>query len=149
MHDKESNIAAENCGESSFQESLSWRDGRRIAELWVLGEAPRKYCVEDCSSTLELRNTGTEKRYGFAFTVTCMECGALNSMKTSKSHHAKKKGAPVYDEDAMAAGAMIHSGFSVTGMQKFMASLEVPPVIVRTFKKTEKEIRVTTEKEWC
>ena len=46
----------------------------------------------------------------------------------------------------MAAGAMIHSGFSVTGMQKFMASLEVPPVIVRTFKKTEKENKSNNRK---
>ena len=67
-------------------------------------------------------------------------------MKTSKSHQQKKIGAPVYDENAMAAGAMIHSGFSVTGMQKFMASLEVPPVIVRTFKKTEKENKSNNRK---
>ena len=91
MYDKESNIAAENCGESNFQESLSWRDGRRIAELGVLGEAPRKYCVEDCSSTLELRNTGTEKKYGFAFTATCVECGALEYENKQVSSAKKER----------------------------------------------------------
>ena len=58
VYDKESDdIAAENCGESSFQESLSWRDGRRIVELGVLAEALGKWCGEGCSSTLDLRNT--------------------------------------------------------------------------------------------
>ena len=41
---------------------------------------------------------------------------------------------------------MIHSGLSVTGMQKFMVSLEVPPVSARTLKKREREIGVTIEK---
>ena len=32
VSDKKNNdIAAENCGESSFQEGLAWRDGRKIA----------------------------------------------------------------------------------------------------------------------
>ena len=77
--------------------------------------------------------------------VRCVECGALNSIKTSKSH-VKKKGAPVYDVNTKAAGAMIHSGLSVTGLQKFMASSEVPPVNARTLKKREREIGVTIEK---
>ena len=75
-----------------------------------------------------------------------MECGALNSIKISKSCHVKKKGAPVYDVNTKAAGAMILSELSVTGMQKFMASLEVPPVSARTLKKREREIEVTIEK---
>ena len=42
---KESNyIAAENCWESSFQEGLSWRDGRRIVKLRVLAQALGKCC---------------------------------------------------------------------------------------------------------
>ena len=77
--------------------------------------------------------------------IRCVECGALNSIKTSKSH-VKKKGAPVYDVNTKAAGAMIHSGLSVTGLQKFMASSEVPPVNARTLKKREREIGVTIEK---
>ena len=56
VYDKESDdIAAENCGESSFQEGLSWEDGRRILE--VLAEALGKCYKEGCSSTLDLRNT--------------------------------------------------------------------------------------------
>ena len=40
MHDNKNNdIAAEICGESSFQEDLSWKDGRRIAYLGALAEA--------------------------------------------------------------------------------------------------------------
>ena len=76
---------------------------------------------------------------------TMRQRGALNSIKTSKSHHVKKKGAPVYYLNTKAAGAMIHSGLSITGMQKFMASLEVPPVSVKTLKNREREIGVTIE----
>ena len=71
-----------------------------------------------------------------------MECDTLNSIKTSKSHHIKKKRAPMYDVNTEPAGAMIHSGLSVTGMQKFMASLEVTPVSARTLKKSERGIGV-------
>ena len=75
-----------------------------------------------------------------------MECGTLNSIKPTKSHHIKKKGATVYDMNKKAAGAMIHSGLSVTGMQKFKATLEIPPLSARTLKKKERQIRVTLEK---
>ena len=149
VYDKESeNIAAENCGESSFQEGLSWRGGRRVVELGVLAEALGKYCGEGCSSRLDLRNTESEKRYGFAslLWVRCVECGAFNSINTSKSRHVKKKGAPVYDVNTKTARAMIQSELSVTGMQKFMASLEVPTVSVRTLKRREREIGVKMEK---
>ena len=62
MYVKENNdIVAESCGESGFQENLSWRDGWRIVELGVLAEALRKCCEEGCSSTLDLRNTESEK----------------------------------------------------------------------------------------
>ena len=40
---------------------------------------------------------------------------------------------------------MTHSGLSVTGMQRFMASLEVPPVSASTLKKRERDIGVTIE----
>ena len=36
------------------------------------------------------------------------------------------------DVNTKAAGATIHSGLSVTGMQNFMESLEVPPFNART-----------------
>ena len=52
----------------------------------------------------------------------------------------------MYDMNTKAAGAMIDSGLSVTGMQKFMASLEVLPVSARTLTKREREIGVTIEK---
>ena len=52
----------------------------------------------------------------------------------------------MYDMNTNAAGAMIDSGLSVTGMQKFMASLEVLPVSARTLTKREREIGVTIEK---
>ena len=98
MYDKESDDnAAENCGESSFQEGLSWRDGKRIVELGVLAEALGKCFGEDCSSTLDLRNTESEKRYGFAslLWVSCVKCGALNSIKASKSHRNKERSTSV------------------------------------------------------
>ena len=52
----------------------------------------------------------------------------------------------MYDVNTKAAVAMIHSGLSVTGMQKFMASLKVLPDCGRTLKKREREIGVTVEK---
>ena len=94
MYDKDSNdTAGKNCGESSFQEGLSWREGRRIVELGVLAEALGKCCGEGCSRTLDLRNTESEKRYSFAslFLVRYVECGALNSIKTRKSQSCKEE----------------------------------------------------------
>ena len=43
-------ITAENCGESSFEEGLSWRDGRRFVKLGVLAETLGKCSGEGCSS---------------------------------------------------------------------------------------------------
>ena len=42
-----------------------------------------------------------------------------------------------------ASEAVMNSGLSVTGMHKFTASLEIPPVRARTLKKREREIGVT------
>ena len=67
-----------------------------------------------------------------------MEYGTLNSTKSSKSHHVKKRGAPVYDVNTKTVGAMINSVLSVTGIKKFMASLEVPPVSAKALKKKGK-----------
>ena len=62
MYDKESNdIAAENCGKSSFQEGLSWRDAQRIVKIGVLAEARGKCCGKGRSSALYLRNSEGEK----------------------------------------------------------------------------------------
>ena len=119
MYDNGSDdIAAENCEESIFQEGLSWRDGRRIVELGVLAKALGKCCEEGCSNTLDLRNTESEKRDGFTCLLwaRCVECSVLNSIKRNKSHHVKKKGAPVYYVNTKAAGAIMNSGLSVTGM---------------------------------
>ena len=86
-------------------------------------------------------------RYGFAslLWVRCVECGTLNSINESKFHHTKKKGAPLYNVNTKAAGA-ICSGLLVTGMQKFMTSSEVPTVSAKTLKKREREIGVTIKK---
>lgn len=56
-------------------------------------------------------------------------------VKASKSLYVKKKGAPVYTDV-----------LSVSGMQKYMANLEISPVITRALKKKEREIGVTIEK---
>ena len=76
-----------------------------------------------------------------------MECGILNRIKTSKFHYTKKKGAQVYDVNTKTAGAILHSKLSVTEMQKYMASLNLPPVRAKTLKKREREIGVTIETE--
>ena len=62
-----------------------------------------------------------KKRHGFArfLWLRCVECAVLNSIKQAR----KTKGASVYDVNTKATGAMVHSGLSVTGMQKFTVSL--------------------------
>ena len=98
MYDKQSDDLLKKIVEKVvFKEGLSWRDRRRIVKLRVLAEALEKCCEEGCSSTLDLRNTESEKSYGFAslLWVRCVECGALNSIKTSTSHNVKKKSTSV------------------------------------------------------
>ena len=51
-----------------------------------------------------------------------MECGALNSIKISKSHHVKKKEAPVYDVNTKGTRGLVHSGWSAIEMLKFLVS---------------------------
>ena len=55
------------------------------------------------------------------------------------------KEASFYDVNTKVAGAMTDLGLPVTGMQKFMANLEVLPVSARTLKKKEREVEVTIE----
>ena len=88
-----------------------------------------------------------EKRYGFGslLLLMCVECGISSNIKTSKYHHIKKKGTPLYNMNTKAAGAMMHWELSVTGMQKIMASLEVSQFMQEHWKR-EKEIGVTIEK---
>ena len=74
--------------------------------------------------------------------VRCVKCGTLQNLKTNKSHINKKR-ALVYNANTMAAGVMIHSGLSVTEMEKYKSSSEVPSVSGRTMKKREIEIGVT------
>ena len=79
MYDKEINdIVAENCGESSFQEDLSWGDGQRLVQIGAFGEALRKFGGEGDSSTLlvylrkYLSDTDSEKKIWF---FMCKVCG--------------------------------------------------------------------------
>ena len=59
-------LFVKSCKEHSFKKSLSWSDGQRIIELGVLADALRKYGVKGCSCMLNLRNTESKKRCGFA-----------------------------------------------------------------------------------
>ena len=87
-----------------------------------------------------LRNTLSEKKYGFVslLWVRFVECGTLNSIKTSKSHHVLMKAKLVYRVSANNAGAMIYSGLSYPGKQKSFVEPGVPPVKSRTLRKREK-----------
>ena len=141
---KESNdIVVDNSGEN--REGLSWRDEQKIVELGVLAEALGKCCGEDNNSTLDLRNTEHEIWYGFAsiLWVRCLEYGTLNSIKIRKSHHINNKGVRVYDLNTKTSGAMINFGLSVTGMQKHIASIKVPPFTSGALKKRERETGIT------
>ena len=149
MYDKERNdIAAENYGESSFQEGLSWRDGRRIVELGALAEALEKSCGEGCSSMLDLRNTESEKRYGFAsfFMGKVCRMWCVKQYKNKQVSLCKKEKSTGVRCDYK--GSRSYDTFRIisTGMQKFMESLEVPPVSARTLKKREREIGVTIKR---
>ena len=47
---------------------------------------------------------------------------------------------PIYDVNTKAAAAMINSGLSASGTQKYMSTIEVRPVTAKTLKRHEREI---------
>ena len=77
---------------------ISWDEGRRVVELGFLPEGLR--ACKDCSNSLELANTLTEKRYGLGSVlhISC-SCGQLTTISTGKSHRSAsaRRGLPIYD----------------------------------------------------
>ena len=49
------------------------------------------------------------------------------------------QGAPIHDVNKKVAEAVIHSRLSAIGIQKLLASLEVPPVCAKNIEKREEK----------
>ena len=62
----------------------SWRESRRIVELWHL--AAHLSCT-DCGDSLSLTNIAKETRYGYGslLYIDCT-CGVVNMVETNKRH---------------------------------------------------------------
>ena len=72
--------------------------------------------------------------------VTCRECGELNKVPTGKSHKvqgSKKK--LVYDVNTKHASAMVHAGMGASSLNRYFASINLPPLSITTTKNRERE----------
>ena len=57
-------------------EDVSWRDGRRIVDLGELADNLRRCSGGDCDRVQDLRNTISEKRFGFG-SLLWIKCDCL------------------------------------------------------------------------
>ncbi|KAL5019190.1 hypothetical protein ScPMuIL_004912 [Solemya velum] len=96
----------------------------------------------DCEEALQLHRITEERRYGLSslLYVECV-CGTLNSITTSKSHHAKesKRGVPAYDVNTKAALGMYHAGVGQTQVASFLSTLEIEGLHAKSMKARELE----------
>ena len=130
---------------------IPWNEGRRIVELGTLAER-LGYCdneLEICPGRLDLRNCVEETRIGLAsiLWITCLECGELNRVCTSKTHVVPGKKRKIYDVNTKHASAIIHSGIGSSSIGRYFASTNIPPVDVKTTKRREREIGPQIERQ--
>ncbi|VDI44533.1 Hypothetical predicted protein [Mytilus galloprovincialis] len=112
----------------------SWKEGRRVIELFELAQ---NLVCQLCNCPLNLIDTVSERKYGLGsvLTIPCGSCSACNSVETGKRN---SNGAFVVNSKA--AIGMIHAGMGATHVNNFLAGLNVPPVHSSTIRKKEKEI---------
>ncbi|VDI61438.1 Hypothetical predicted protein [Mytilus galloprovincialis] len=112
----------------------SWKEGRRVIELFELAQ---NLMCQLCNCPLNLIDTVSERKYGLGsvLTIPCGSCTACNSVETGKRN---SNGAFVVNSKA--AIGMIHAGMGATHVNNFLAGLNVPPVHSSTIRKKEKEI---------
>ena len=120
--------------------------GRRIVEFSTLANNLAKCAGEGCDLLQDLRNIISETRCGFGsiLSIRC-SCGAVNKVKTCKTH-TSSKGRPIFDVNTKAAAAMIHAGMSQVAMERFASSLDIHPPGRKTLKRREREIGPIIEK---
>ncbi|CAC5386898.1 unnamed protein product [Mytilus coruscus] len=114
----------------------SWKDGRRVIELFELAQ---NLVCQLCNCPLNLIDTVSERKYGLGsvLTIPCGSCTACNSVETGKRN---SNGAFVVNSKA-AIGKMYDTcGMGATHVNNFLAGLNVPPVHSSTIRKKEKEI---------
>lgn len=128
-------------------DGIKWCDGRRIIELKILADALGECSANNCKQLLDLRKIIREQKVGLASVlwVQC-ECGEINRVKTGKCHKQSDKHGVVYDVNTKCAEGMLHAGLSQTAVQRFLATLEVPPPARSTLKIREREVGPVIER---
>ena len=125
-------------------------DGRRIVELRLLAKQLDDGC-QVCGVALRLSSCIGEKKYGLAsiLELECDTCGGTTNVSTciAKSPYTTsvQKGRPAYDVNTKSALAILSSGIAVAQANKFLATLNVPPMSERSTKKREREIGLVVE----
>ena len=122
-------------------DAVKWCDGRRIIDLEILADGLGECSANNCKQVLDLRKVVGENRVGLASVlwVQC-ECGEINRVATGKCHKQNDKSGVVYDINTKCAEGMLHAGLSQTAVQRFLATLQIPPPARTTLKIREREV---------
>ncbi|VDI69646.1 myosin V [Mytilus galloprovincialis] len=123
-------------------DGISWKDGRRIVELFSLAKALNSCQNVNCTAQLNLLNVEKEKLQGFGsyLTIRCLNCNMLNNILTNKTHYGTK-GPAIFDINTKAAIGMIEAGIGPRQLNKFVTALGIPGATAKTLKKREREIQ--------
>ena len=102
-----------------LKRSLQWNEGRRIVELSTLANNLSECAANGCNLLQDLRNIVGESRSGFGsvLSIRC-SCGVVNKVRTCSTHKSSQ-GRPIFVVNTKAAVAMIHTGMSLTAMERF------------------------------
>ena len=135
-------------GSSLYQGVL---DGRRIVELGYLAEQLDKGCAA-CEHQLRLTDCIEERRYGLAslLDLSCQQCHTTTTLKTSKTPFTRNTGRccgrPAYDVNTRSSPGVISAGLGMTQANKFLATMDVPPISLKSLNVREREIGPAVEK---
>ncbi|CAC5420050.1 unnamed protein product [Mytilus coruscus] len=121
-------------------DTITWKDGRRIVELFSLAKALNN--CQNCTAQLNLLNVEKEKMQGFGsyLAIRCLNCNMLNNILTNKTHYGTK-GPAIFDINTKAAIGMIEAGIGPRQLNKFVTALGIPGATAKTLKKREREIQ--------
>ncbi|KAK0089020.1 hypothetical protein PV326_004647 [Microctonus aethiopoides] len=115
--------------------------GRRIVELVELGKN-LKCCL--CQRVLSLENITNETREGLHSILNVnLPTGKIHTTKSEVKHS---------DVNTKTVLGAIHSGFSHTALNKFLAVMNIPPISWSLYKRYEREIGpaiIEVAKESC
>ncbi|CAG5109298.1 Protein of unknown function [Cotesia congregata] len=101
--------------------------------------------IIECKALLDLENIKREERRGLAFNVS-------NEVSTDKQHVDPTTKRQPFDINSKFAIGALHSGIGATHVNKMLASVDMPSIDSKMFKKYENEIGTAVEevaKESC